>query len=45
MKDLKYLVPPGELNDSSKFHATDHTVFEPDKFPGWGHGYKKFDNF
>lgn len=46
-----YLVPkyegfeiprtPGELNDNSKFHTTDHAVFESDKFPGWGHGYKE----
>lgn len=31
----------GELNDNSRFHATNHTVFESDKFPGWGHGYKE----
>lgn len=32
---------PGELNDNSEFRVTDHTVFESDKFPGWGHGYKE----
>lgn len=31
---------PGELNDNSGFHTTNHTVFESDKFPGWGHGYQ-----
>ena len=32
----------GELNQgNSRFHTTDHTVFESDKFPGWGHGYKE----
>ena len=32
---------PGELNDNSRSDTTNHTVFESDKFPGWGHGYKE----
>ena len=32
---------PGELNNNSRFHTTNHTIFESDKFPGWGHGYKE----
>ena len=33
---------PGELNQGNvRFHTTDHIVFDSDKFPGWGDGYKE----
>ena len=33
---------PGELNKGDiRTYATDHTVFESNKFPGWGHGHKE----
>lgn len=33
---------PGEINKGDvRTYATDRTVFESDKFPRWGHGYRE----